>query len=76
MRGFIVFAVLLGVLAWGQGTQAQISQGNIVIGLDLVADGLTAPVYATHAGDRSGRLFIVDQPGTIHILGLRMQFNF
>ena len=68
MRGFIVFAVLLGVLAWGQGTQAQISQGNIIIGLDLVADGLTAPVYATHAGDGSGRLFIVDQAGTIRIL--------
>ena len=42
------------MLAWGQETQAQIPQGNIVIGLDLVADGLTAPVYATHATRSTG----------------------
>ena len=33
-----------------------------------MCDELTAPVSATHAGDGSGRLFIVDQAGTIRIL--------
>lgn len=33
-----------------------------------VADGLTEPVLLTHAGDGSGRTFIVEQPGVIKIL--------
>ena len=49
--------------AWGQ-----IPQGDITIGLDLVAEGLTSPVHATHAGDGSGRLFVVDQVGRIRIV--------
>lgn len=35
--------------------------------LELVVNGLTAPVDVAHAGD--GRLFIVERPGTIRILG-------
>ncbi|MCH8242398.1 MAG: PQQ-dependent sugar dehydrogenase [Planctomycetes bacterium] len=42
--------------------------GPIPINLEVVADGLTAPVFLTHAGDGSGRLFIVDQPGQIRIV--------
>ena len=34
----------------------------------LVASGLTQPVFITHAGDGSGRIFIVEQTGTIRIL--------
>jgi hypothetical protein len=48
--------------------QGQIPQGDIVIDLDLVSDGLVSPVYATHAGDHSGRLFVVDQVGLIRII--------
>jgi glucose/arabinose dehydrogenase len=33
--------------------------------LEQVATGLQAPVFATHAGDGSGRLFVVEKPGTI-----------
>lgn len=33
----------------------------------LVTDGLTLPVHITHAGDGSGRLFIVERRGTIRI---------
>lgn len=33
-----------------------------------VADGFTRPVFLTHAGDGSGRLFVVEQPGRILIL--------
>lgn len=35
----------------------------------LVADGFDSPVHATHAGDGSGRLFIVEQLGSIWIMG-------
>ena len=37
--------------------------------LEMVADGLKQPVLATHAGDGSGRLFIVEKGGTILALG-------
>ena len=48
---------------------APITTGNITINLEPVADGLTAPIQLTDAGDGSDRHFIVDQTGTIHILG-------
>src|SRR3989304_1817681 len=38
------------------------------VALRQVADGLTDPVHLTHAGDRSDRLFIVEQAGRIRIL--------
>ena len=34
----------------------------------IVASGFTNPVGVTHAGDGSGRLFVVEQPGTIRIV--------
>jgi len=33
-----------------------------------VADGLSSPVDLTHAGDGSGRLFVVEQTGTIRVI--------
>ena len=47
-----------------------IPKGDIVVELELVCDGLTAPVFATHAGDKTNRLFIVDQVGVIRILNV------
>lgn len=38
------------------------------IQLNQVTDGIENPVLATHAGDNSGRLFIVEQSGKIRIL--------
>jgi glucose/arabinose dehydrogenase len=38
------------------------------VSLTQVAAGLARPVHITHAGDRSGRLFIVEQHGRITIL--------
>ncbi len=40
----------------------------IPISLEIVAEGLTAPLFLTHAGDGSGRLFIVDQIGLIRVV--------
>lgn len=36
--------------------------------LESVAEGFTRPVYVTHAGDGSGRVFVVEQRGRIYIL--------
>jgi glucose/arabinose dehydrogenase len=45
-----------------------ILKGDIAIELEPIATGLTAPVFLTHAGDGTDRLFIVDQPGVIWIM--------
>lgn len=45
-----------------------IQKGFITIELEPVATGLISPVYATHSGDGSGRLFVVDQAGPIRII--------
>jgi glucose/arabinose dehydrogenase len=38
------------------------------IGLELIADGLASPTVVLESTDNTGRLFIVDQSGQIHIL--------
>ena len=38
------------------------------IHFETIVTGLTMPVFATHAGDGSGRLFIVERGGQIKIL--------
>ena len=41
---------------------------GIELGLVPVASGLEAPLYATHSGDGSDRLFVVEQTGAIRIV--------
>ncbi len=38
------------------------------LGLEPVARGFEAPLFATHAGDGSGRLFVVEQAGTVQVV--------
>jgi hypothetical protein len=45
-----------------------LSGQGLQIELEKVATGLSQPILATHAGDGSGRLFIVEKPGWIRIL--------
>ena len=38
------------------------------VGLEPYADGFTQPVFVTHAGDGSNRLFVVEQRGQIRVI--------
>lgn len=68
-----IVAVAAGLLpSLSHGITSSIPQGDVVIELELVCSGLTSPVYATHAGDNSDRLFIVDQVGVIRILDINL----
>jgi len=50
-------------------TAAAFAPSRVHLGLQLVVSGLDQPVFATGAGDGSGRLFIVEQPGLILVVG-------
>ncbi|MCO6437908.1 MAG: PQQ-dependent sugar dehydrogenase [Phycisphaerae bacterium] len=52
----------------GLGSSGAIAADPIQIELETVATGLTSPVLLTHAGDDSGRLFVVDQAGQIRVI--------
>ncbi len=41
---------------------------EVALNLLPVAEGLDRPLFATHAGDESGRLFILEKAGTVRIL--------
>ncbi len=47
---------------------AQDETAGFDIGLEPVAEGLTQPLAVVDAGDGSGRLFVVEKPGTIRIV--------
>lgn len=49
-------------------TQPSPRLDDLRLDLEPLAQGLAAPVFVAHAGDGSGRLFIVEKPGTIRIL--------
>lgn len=49
-------------------TQRDAAPDPTAVQLVEVATGFNRPLFATHAGDASGRLFIVEQGGLIHIL--------
>jgi glucose/arabinose dehydrogenase len=50
-----------------------IPKGAIAIDLAPIATGLVGPNYLTHAGDGSGRLFVVDQTGEIWLINNGVQ---
>ncbi len=70
----LISAILLASLAvytLGNNLLSAFAQDNIElpeISLTQVTSGLVRPVHITHAGDGSGRLFVVEQHGTILIL--------
>ena len=45
-----------------------IATSKVKVGFEKVGDGFTMPLWLTHAGDGSGRLFAIDQPGTVVLI--------
>jgi glucose/arabinose dehydrogenase len=45
-----------------------VSLAKLQISLTKVADGFSSPLYATNAGDDSGRLFVVEQTGKVRVV--------
>jgi glucose/arabinose dehydrogenase len=68
--GGFLFSVPLAVLAEEVRPSIQllpvVSRG--IVSILSFSPSLKSPLFLTHAGDQSGRLFIVEQPGTIRIL--------
>jgi glucose/arabinose dehydrogenase len=65
-RAALLAAAILPLMAAPAG--AAITKGKVTIRLEPVATGLVSPDHATHAGDGSNRLFVVDQAGRIRII--------
>jgi glucose/arabinose dehydrogenase len=68
----LLVAVLPGVSALAQGGEPVTTRSAppVPAGVQLVsvADGLDRPLYVTHAGDGSGRLFVLEQTGKVQVL--------
>jgi glucose/arabinose dehydrogenase len=58
--GAVALACLIGA--------AEAAGAQSAIDLELVVDGLERPVFVSHAGDGSGRLFVLEQAGRIRIV--------
>src|SRR5688500_8045520 len=66
-RSIALFATLL-LLVSASPASAGYDPNSYTLSYALVVSGLDQPVYVTHAGDGSGRLFIVEKTGRIKIL--------
>lgn len=68
----LLLVALTGVLAWQLSLGERVSRFALAPGTSLVPryPGLrfVHPVLATHAGDGSGRLFVVEKRGVIHVV--------
>lgn len=75
----IIVSLCLGSLAFwcvegveslsAKGSPASaVQQGPAIELAPIVTAGLRNPLFLTHAGDGSGRLFVVEQPGRIRII--------
>ena len=50
------------------GAESVLTQSPSIHLTPLVTAGLERPLFLTHAGDASRRLFVVEQPGAIRII--------
>lgn len=50
------------------GDAAGVPLSRLKLRLEPVASGFKAPLFVTHAGDSSGRLFVVEQGGLVQVL--------
>ncbi|HEX2619654.1 MAG TPA: hypothetical protein VHL11_05895, partial [Phototrophicaceae bacterium] len=66
----LALMMLLSIgLAANTAAQDESEEDEYTVGVQLVAEGLAAPVQLVPAPDDSGRLFVVDQAGWIRIIG-------
>jgi glucose/arabinose dehydrogenase len=67
---FLILAFVLSILLQDCRGKGGTSQKPPIpnLSLELIASGFALPVGITHAGDGSGRLFIVEQGGLIRII--------
>jgi glucose/arabinose dehydrogenase len=75
----IVGAVMMAALAFGTThAQTTVLPDPSAVEMVEIANGLARPLYLTHAGDGSGRLFVVEQGGRIWIIqdGERLETPF
>jgi hypothetical protein len=73
MRKYLGILALLLPLGLGAGTTPAVAQNEPaatwpLLKLALVADGFDQPVHIAHAGDGSGRLFVVERAGVVRII--------
>ena len=75
MRNLVVCGTLVAMIGCSGGSGAPSAPGPVPapagwpqISLSQVAGGFVQPVHVTHAGDGSGRIFVVEQAGRIRIL--------
>ena len=54
--------------AAGAAAAPAASAASVSVGLETVASGFDRPLFVTHAGDGSGRLFVVEQGGKIRVV--------
>lgn len=71
----LLFLILIVLFSFGASQaqafdpcDAQPTTLTPAVTLALIEDGFTQPVFLSHAGDGSGRLFIVEQPGLVRIV--------
>lgn len=64
----LIGLILLLLVGCAGGSQAPATGGLPQIALERVVNGLNDPLYLTHAGDGSGRLYVLEQPGRVRVL--------
>lgn len=60
--------VISGLLGCGSGSMSNTPPSTVAINTQVVVTGLVSPVGLEHSPDGSGRLFVVEQGGTIRII--------
>jgi len=68
VRRPVVFTVAVALIGVAAGIALAARDRSSVLGIVQVASGFTRPVFATAPRSEPGRLYVVEQPGTIRVL--------